>query len=169
MLFRSQFSPLSGENWLCRSFRQSSGHTHRGLRLRQFQPCYHGLSVIENPKRHGKSYNKWLGDKAEPTRRDVLRAAVDAAMEGQNIKWSRYCSYGIGLVRFAKEEKQLFRFLYLDDGQNGNRQDDIHIPQIIRVIQEDYGYSEEIARQFHRDMSRLKKLCLFPLLWIWNG
>jgi len=78
---------------------------------------------------------------------------VKECMEGQNIKWSRYCSYGIGLVRFAKEEKQLFRFLYLDDGQNGNRQDDIHIPQIIRVIQEDYGYSEEIARQFHRDMT----------------
>ena len=38
-----------------------------------------GYSIIANPKRHGKSYNKWLGDK--PTsQRDQLRAAIDAAL-----------------------------------------------------------------------------------------
>ena len=25
-----------------------------------------GYSIVENPKRHGKSYNKWLGDKKKP-------------------------------------------------------------------------------------------------------
>ena len=41
----------------------------------------HQLSVIENPKRHGKSYNKWLGDNAQPSHRDLLRAAIDGALE----------------------------------------------------------------------------------------
>ncbi len=26
-----------------------------------------GLSNVENPKLHGKSYNKWLGDQAKPS------------------------------------------------------------------------------------------------------
>ena len=38
-----------------------------------------GYSVIANPKRRGKSYNKWLGDKP-PCQRDQLRAAIDAAL-----------------------------------------------------------------------------------------
>ncbi len=32
-----------------------------------------GLSIVENPKPHGKSYNKWLGDQAKPSRRERLR------------------------------------------------------------------------------------------------
>ena len=64
-----------------RKFRNFWGST-KAIRCLSDTICIeHGLSVIENPKRHGKSYNKWLGDKAEPTRRDVLRAAIDAAME----------------------------------------------------------------------------------------
>lgn len=64
-----------------RKFRNFWGSTKAIRRLSDTICIEHGLSVIENPKRHGKSYNKWLGDKAEPTRRDVLRAAIDAAME----------------------------------------------------------------------------------------
>ena len=101
------------------------------------------------------SYKNMDELKNELTKRAIQEHSirVKESMKEQNIQWSRYCSYGIGLVRFAKEEKQLFRFLYLEEGQNGKQQDDIHIPQIIRVIQEDYGYSEEIACQFHRDMT----------------
>lgn len=40
----------------------------------------HRLSVIENPKPHGKSCNKWLGGNAKPCQRDLLRVAIDAAL-----------------------------------------------------------------------------------------
>lgn len=40
----------------------------------------HGLSIIKEPKRHGKSYNKWLGDKKEPSQREKLRWAIDDAL-----------------------------------------------------------------------------------------
>ena len=41
----------------------------------------HGLSVITNPQRYTHpTYDKWLGDKKPPSHRDLLRAAIDAAL-----------------------------------------------------------------------------------------
>ena len=39
-----------------------------------------GFSIVENPKTRGKSYDKWLGDQARPSHRELLRAAIDQAM-----------------------------------------------------------------------------------------
>ena len=36
--------------------------------------------IVENPKPHGKSYNKWLGDQAKPSHRELLRVAIDNAL-----------------------------------------------------------------------------------------
>ena len=66
---------------------------------------------------------------------------------------SRYSSYGMGFVRFAAEEKQLFRWLYLEGHQLGPYQNDVLLPEIIAVIVEEFGYSEEVARRFHQDMT----------------
>ncbi len=77
--------------------------------------------------------------------RDSLRAH-----EGND---SRYSSYGMGFVRFAAEEKQLFRWLYLESHQLGPYQNDVLLPEIIAVIVEEFGYSEEVARRFHQDMT----------------
>ena len=77
--------------------------------------------------------------------RDSLRAH-----EGSD---SRYSSYGMGFVKFAAEEKQLFRWLYLEGHQLGPYQNDVLLPEIIAVIVEEFGYSEEVARRFHQDMT----------------
>ena len=37
-------------------------------------------SDLENPNPHGKSYNKWLGDQAKPSHRELLRVAIDNAL-----------------------------------------------------------------------------------------
>ena len=76
--------------------------------------------------------------------RDSLRAH-----EGSD---SRYSSYGMGFVKFAAEEKQLFRWLYLEGHQLGPYQNDVLLPEIIAVIVEEFGYSEADARRFHQDM-----------------
>ena len=76
--------------------------------------------------------------------RDSLRAH-----EGND---SRYSSYGMGFVQFAAEEKQLFRWLYLEGEQLGPYQNDILLPEVIGVIMEEFGYSEDVARRFHQDM-----------------
>ncbi len=36
---------------------------------------------LEEPKPHGKSYNKWLGDRAKPSHREQLRMMIDQALE----------------------------------------------------------------------------------------
>lgn len=76
--------------------------------------------------------------------RDSLRAHVGNG--------SRYSSYGMGFVKFAAEEKQLFRWLYIDGEQLGQYRSDILINEIVGVIVDEFGYSEEVARLFHRDM-----------------
>ena len=76
--------------------------------------------------------------------RDSLRAH-----EGND---SRYSSYGMGFVKFAAEEKQLFRWLYLEGEQRGAYQSDVLLPEVIGVMAEEFGYCEEVARRFHQDM-----------------
>ena len=65
---------------------------------------------------------------------------------------SRYSSYGMGFVKFAAEEKQLFRWLYLEGKQPGPYQNDVLFPEVIEVIMDEFGYSEDVARRFHQDM-----------------
>ena len=65
---------------------------------------------------------------------------------------SRYSSYGMGFVKFAAEEKQLFRWLYLEGKQLGSYQNDVLLPEVIEVIVDEFGYSEDISRRFHQDM-----------------
>ena len=72
------------------------------------------------------------------------------AHEGRD---SRYSSYGMGFVQFAAQEKQLFRWLYLEDNQPGRQQEDVLEPEIIRTVMDEFGYDEVTARAFHRDMT----------------
>ena len=65
---------------------------------------------------------------------------------------SRYSSYGMGFVKFAAEEKQLFRWLYLEGKQLGPYQNDVLRPEVITVIMDEFGYSEDTARRLHQDM-----------------
>ena len=65
---------------------------------------------------------------------------------------SRYSSYGMGFVKFAAEEKQLFRWLYLEGKQLGPYQNDVLLPEVLAVIMDEFGYSEDTARRFHQDM-----------------
>ena len=68
-------------------------------------------------------------------------------------KDTRYSSYGMGFVEFASKEKQLFRWLYLEGEQSGPYRNDVMFPEIIDVIIDEFGYSEETARKFHQDMT----------------
>ena len=65
---------------------------------------------------------------------------------------SRYSSYGMGFVKFAAEEKQLFRWLYLEGEQFGPYQNDVLEPEVIQTLVDEFGYDEETAKKFHRDM-----------------
>lgn len=63
-----------------RKFRNFWGSTAAVRRLNDTICLEHGLSIVEEPKRHGMSYGKWLGDQKELSQRDLLRQAIDAAL-----------------------------------------------------------------------------------------
>lgn len=66
---------------------------------------------------------------------------------------SHYTSFGIGFVKFAAEEKHLFRWLYLDGVQPEQYKNDVLRSDIIAAIVNEYGYTEETARRLHQDMA----------------
>ena len=63
-----------------RKFRNFWGSTKAVRRLSDTICIENGLSIVENPKLHGKSYNKWLGDQAKPSHREQLRVMIDNAL-----------------------------------------------------------------------------------------
>ncbi len=64
-----------------RKFRNFWGSTKAVRQLSDTICIENGLSIVENPKPHGKSYNKWLGDQAKPSHREQLRTIIDQALE----------------------------------------------------------------------------------------
>ena len=68
-------------------------------------------------------------------------------------EYSHYSSFGIGFVKFAAEEKYLFRWLYLDGAQPEQYQNDVLLSDIIAAVVNEYGYTEELARKLHQDMA----------------
>lgn len=71
-----------------------------------------------------------------------------------NSKYSPYMVYGLGFIRFAKEEKQLFRYLYMcERDEDKNTIEDVNASEIIKVLTRQYGIAEETARRLHYDMA----------------
>ena len=60
-----------------RDFRKSALALHR---LNDTICIENGYSIVENPKRHGQSYNKWLGDQAPIPHRERLCQLIDQAL-----------------------------------------------------------------------------------------
>ena len=60
-----------------RKFRNFWYSTNAVRKLSDLICTEHELSVIENPKPHGLTYNKWLGNNAKPSHREIVRAVID--------------------------------------------------------------------------------------------
>lgn len=63
-----------------RKFRDFLGSGRAVARLSDMICLEHGFSIIESPKHVKKSYNKWLGDQAKPSYREILRLIIDDAL-----------------------------------------------------------------------------------------
>ena len=70
-----------------RKFRNFWGSTKAVRRLSDTICIENGYSIVENPKPHGKSYDKWLGDQAKPSHRELLRIAIDNALAQKPANW----------------------------------------------------------------------------------
>lgn len=63
-----------------RKFRNFWGSTKAVRRLSDTICIENGYSIVADPKRRGKSYNKWLDDQAKPSHKEQLRQAIDRAL-----------------------------------------------------------------------------------------
>ena len=116
-----------------RKFRNFWGSTRAVRRLNDTLCVENGLSIVENSKRHGKSYNKWLGDQAKPSNREFLRVAIDAALDQKPADFDAL----LKLLRDAGYEVKTGKVLALR-GKNQKR--------FIRLDTLDSGYSEAELR-----------------------
>ena len=66
-----------------RKFRNFWYSTNAVRKLSDIICIEHGLSVIEKPGRKGLSYGKWLGNKAKPSNREIVRIAVDEILDSK--------------------------------------------------------------------------------------
>lgn len=68
-------------------------------------------------------------------------------------RYPPYKAYGIGYVRFAKEEKELFRLLFMRDrSAEPIRDDPKELAPVLKTITESTGLSEQDAYAFHIEM-----------------
>lgn len=109
-----------------RKFRNFWGSTKAVRRLNDTICIENGYSIVDNPKAHGQSYNKWLGDQAKPSHRELLRMAIDDALAqkpedldallqllreaGYEIKAGKQLSFR------CKDQKRFIRMDTLGDG-----------------------------------------------------
>ena len=59
-----------------RKFRNFWGSTRAVRRLSDTLCIENGLSIVEDPKPKGQTYDKWLGTQAKPSHRELLRQAI---------------------------------------------------------------------------------------------
>lgn len=64
-----------------RKFRNFWGSSKAIRRLNDTICIENGYSIVTDPQPHGKSYNKWMGDAKKPSHRELLRMAIDQALE----------------------------------------------------------------------------------------
>lgn len=115
-----------------RKFRNFLGSTRAVRRLNDTLCIENGLSIVGNPKRHGKSYNKWLGDQAKPSNRELFRVAIDAALAQKPADFDAFlkllqdAGYEIKPGKFlALRGKNQKRFIRLDTLGSGYGEADL--------------------------------------------
>ncbi len=94
----------------------------------------------------------------EELRFEVIRKAAECYErfvkdEVEKEKYPPYKAAGMAYIRFAKEERELFRLLFMRDRQFENRHtDDSEIEPVLTVLMKNLGLSRDNAKLFHLEM-----------------
>lgn len=92
---------------------------------------------------------------------DVLNAVMEAADELYHNylkedmasgKYPPYKASGMAYIRFAKEEKELFKLLFMRDRSHENTDNKEDNKQLLELIQQNLGINEDEAYLFHLEM-----------------
>lgn len=87
----------------------------------------------------------------------VMSAAYECYLEFienevKSGKYPRYKAFGVAYVRFAKEEKQLFRLLFMCDREGRDLTPGADFEASVNMIMEANGLSRERAQLMHLEM-----------------
>lgn len=92
-------------------------------------------------------------------RQEVMKNAYNLYMnylkrETESNQYPPYKATGMGYIRFAKEEKELFKMLFMRDRSNETIADewDESVQMSISMMQKALGLPFEKAKQFHLEM-----------------
>ena len=94
----------------------------------------------------------------EALKEEIIQKAQETyqaflAQEGAQAKYPPYKAYGMGYIRFAKEEKELFRLLFMRDrSREIISGDPDEIADIVSLISKTTGLSRDAAYLFHIEM-----------------
>jgi len=92
---------------------------------------------------------------------EVLAAVIGSANELYNAylteeisgdKYPPYKASGMGYIRFAREEKELFKLLFMRDRSYEPATMELKRDPVIEITQRATGYSYEKAERFHLEM-----------------
>lgn len=67
-------------------------------------------------------------------------------------KYPEYKAVGMGYIRFAKEEKQLFKFLLMNDGMAKSGMGQNSFDESVMLIMKNYGLYQDDAAKLHLQM-----------------
>ncbi|MBQ9718861.1 MAG: relaxase/mobilization nuclease domain-containing protein, partial [Clostridia bacterium] len=77
-----------------RKFRDFLGSGRAVARLSDIICLEHGLYIIEHPKRYTHStYDKWLGETAKPSNRDIVRKAIDEILAQKPADFEMFLNF----------------------------------------------------------------------------
>ena len=87
----------------------------------------------------------------------VLRAAADIYFaflekEASSEKYPRYKAFGMAYIRFAKEEKELFKLLFMRDRTGEDLSPSLDFKEAVQMIMEANGVTAEKAMLMHLEV-----------------
>ncbi|MDE6904079.1 MAG: WHG domain-containing protein [Lachnospiraceae bacterium] len=94
----------------------------------------------------------------EEVQQEVLKSANDLyqsylAEDMKNGKYPPYKARGMAYIRFAKEEKELFKLLFMRGRTHENIENDKEeLRPLLKSVQQKLGLNEESAYLFHLEM-----------------
>ena len=72
--------------------------------------------------------------------------------EGKSGKYPQYKAFGMAYVRFAKEEKELFKLLFMRDRSGEDLSPSVDFEKSVQMIMKANGVTEETARLIHMEV-----------------
>ena len=95
------------------------------------------------------------------TMEELDRAVAEAAYglylaflqrEAESEKYPKYKAFGMAYIGFAKEERELFKHLFMRDRQGESMSPTLDFEESVKMIMKANGVSEETARLMHLEM-----------------